>query len=170
MIKTLLAVILGFATFIPSETQKRIADDPYAPLKLYEGKWDATTTAGDKTITHLENHCTATGRFFMCEQKVNGKTEALIVFLPIGSTGPTNEKYKTAFLNADATPSGGWNDLTIDSDRWVYSWEDADGNAKVYWRNINTFSGASHIHYEIQRSDDGITWKTVKRGDEVHVP
>jgi len=167
--KTLLAVVVAFAASISTGAQTRIADDPYAPLKLYEGKWDATTTGGDKAITHLENRCNATGLFFVCEQKVNGKTEALVVFLPISSTGPNNEKYKTTFLNADATPSCGWNNLTIDSDRWVYSWEDGEGRTKVYWRNINTFSDASHIHYEIQRSDDGVIWKSVKAGDEVHL-
>jgi hypothetical protein len=169
MRKALLVVLALLTALGSTQAKTPIADDPYAALKLYDGKWEITITTGDREVTHIENHCGGTGLFFVCEQKVNGKAESLVVFLPVSSTGPASEKYKTNFLRSDASPAGSWNDLTIDSDRWVYSWENDDGKTKVYWRNINKFSDANHIHFEIQRSDDGATWKTVKGGDEVRV-
>ena len=146
-----------------------VADDPYAPLKLYDGKWDSTTTIGPKEVIRIENHCARTGLFFVCEQAVNGKTEALTVFLPVAKMVSGGEEYRVNGLSADASPAGGWNKLTIEGDRWVYSWEDKDSGKKASWRNVNQFSGTDKIHFEIQRSDDGATWKTVKGGDEIRV-
>jgi hypothetical protein len=71
-----------------------VADDPYAPLKLYDGKWDVAM-GGEKEPTRLENHCARTGLFFMCEQVVRGKTGALVVFLPFAKTATGGEEYRT---------------------------------------------------------------------------
>jgi hypothetical protein len=72
-----------------------VADDPYAPLKLYDGKWDSTTTIGPKEVIRIENHCARTGLFFVCEQAVNGKTEALTVFLPVAKMVRVNGLQRT---------------------------------------------------------------------------
>jgi hypothetical protein len=142
-----------------------VADDPYAPLKLYDGKWDVAM-AGEKVPTRLENHCAKTGLFFACEQVVNGKTGALVIFLPFAKTASGGEEYRTQALRADASPAGDWGKLTIEGDKWVYAWESTDAGKKVYWRNINLFSETDKIHFEIQRSDDGSAWKTQNSGDE----
>lgn len=163
------AVAALLAMFAGIGNTAAVADDPYAPLKLYDGKWDSTTTIGGKEVVHIENHCSKPGLFFVCEQMVAGKTEALVVFLPVAKLPSGGEEYKTQGLLADASPAGGWNKLTIEGDRWVYSWEDTEGAKKTFWRNVNQFSGTDKIHFEIQRSDDGNTWKTVKGGDEQHV-
>jgi len=138
-------------------------------LALYDGKWDSTTTIGEKESVHIENHCARTGLFFVCEQLLNGKTASLAVFLPVAKMASGGEEYKITGLSADGNAPGGWNKLIIDGDRWVYSWENTDEGRKVFWRNVNQFSGANKIHFEIQRSDDEATWKTVKGGDEVRV-
>ena len=142
-----------------------VADDPYAPLKLYDGKWDVAM-AGEKGPTRLENHCAKTGLFYACEQVVNGKTGALVIFLPFARTATGGEEYRTQALLADASPAGDWGKLTIEGDKWVYAWESTDAGKKTFWRNINTFSGTDKIHFEIQRSDDGSAWKTQNSGDE----
>jgi len=164
-------VVFVAALPMPGAIQRKplVADDPYAPLKLYDGKWDSTTTIGEKEVVHLENHCARTGLFFVCEQTVNGKPEVLVVFLPVAKTASGGEEYKTNGLAADASLAGAWNNLSIEADRWVYSWEDAGGAKKVLWRNVNQFSGTDKIHFEIQRSDDGASWKTVRAGDELRV-
>ena len=143
-----------------------VADDPYAPLKLYDGKWEVGPSEGEKEATHLENHCAKTGLFFACEQVVNGRPVALVVFLPMAKLPSGGEEYRTQGLTADASPAGEWGKLTIDNEHWIYSWEGRDNEKKVYWRNVNTFSGTDKIHFEIQNSDDGTTWKTQKSGDE----
>ncbi len=144
--------------------------DPYAALKLYEGKWDSTTTTGEMESIRIENHCAQTGRFFVCEQGVDGKTVGLVVFLPVAQATNGGEEYKTTGLSPDDGSSGGWNKMTIEGDRWTYSWEHTnDAGKKILWRNVNHFFGTAKIHFEIQRSEDGKEWKTVKGGDEIRV-
>ena len=45
----------------------RAADDPYAALQLYDGKWLVMPSDGPKEGVRLENHCAKTGLFFACE-------------------------------------------------------------------------------------------------------
>src|ERR1035441_8341899 len=58
------------------------ATDPYAPLRLYDGKWDLLPASGDKpgATVHIENRCAKVGEFFACNQIVNGKNMALVIF------------------------------------------------------------------------------------------
>jgi hypothetical protein len=167
MVATLIVgamILQGFAAMAGGSATA--ADDPYGPLRLYDGKWNILPSEDGKGALQLENHCTKTGLFFVCEQVVSGKSVALVVFLPIAKTPSGGEEYRTQALTADANPAGDWGKLTIEGDRWIYSWESTDGGKKSYWRNINTFSGKDKIHFEIQRSEDGTTWKMQKSGDE----
>jgi hypothetical protein len=166
----LLVCVFVVCQFTSATTAATQANDPYAPLQLYTGRWDITPTAIDQEIVHVENRCVKTGLFFACEQIVNGKSESLVVFLPLSnsSTG-TAQEYRMEALNADASPAGDWSKLTIDGDRWVYSWESMEDGKKISWRNTNTFTGTDHIHYEIQRLEALNTWKTVKSGQENRV-
>jgi hypothetical protein len=145
------------------------ANDPYAALRLYDGKWDLVPADSTQKPTHLVNHCAKTGSFFACEQVVDGKSVALVVFLPLENTGGNGQEYRTDALLADASAPGDWSTLTIVGSRWVYAWEDRKDGKKTYWRNINVFSGPDAIHFEIQRSDDGAAWTTRQSGDERRV-
>jgi hypothetical protein len=44
------------------------ASDPYAPLRLYDGKWDVVPASDGKPAdtVHIENHCAKVGDFFAC--------------------------------------------------------------------------------------------------------
>jgi hypothetical protein len=146
------------------------APDPYGPLALYNGKWDVATPSDKGTQpTHLVNHCERTGIFFVCEQVVNGKSEALVVFLPVGVTGDTLQ-YRTQGLSAHADRPGEWGWLAITGERWVYSSREVKKGATVYWRTVNVFTGSDRIHFEQQRSTDGRAWTTLQEGDERRVP
>ena len=135
-----------------------------AQLKLYDGKWDVTTTLGGSGVDHLENHCTRTGLFFVCEQIFNGKSQALVIFLPVATLASGGEEYRNMGLPADASSSGGWGKVTIKGDNWTYFWETGAGEKKVQWRNADQFSGTDKIHFEIQSSEDGTTWKQARPG------
>jgi hypothetical protein len=166
----LMVSAMTFEGFVIARGQnKTVADEPYGPLRLYDGKWDIKTSDAEKNQMQVENHCARTGLFFACEQVVKGKSEALVVFLPVARTATGGEEYRTQALGADASPAGEWGKLTIDGDRWVYSWESKDGEKNIHWRNINMFTGTDKIHFEVQRSDDGSTWKMQKSGDEQRV-
>jgi hypothetical protein len=142
------------------------ADDPYAPLRLYDGKWSILPGEDGKGWMQLENHCAKTGLFFACEQMVDGKSAALVVFLPFAKMASGGEEYRTQALLPDASPAGEWSKMTIEGDKWVYFWDSTDAGKKTYWKNVNTFSGTDKIHFEILNSEDGNTWKKQKSGDE----
>ncbi len=142
----------------------------YAPLKLYDGSWDTVVGSGaEAKHVHLTNHCAQTGRFYVCEQVVEGKSQALIIFLPLAAQGKT-QKYRTQALTVGMDKPGDWNDLEISGDRWDYASTEEENGAKVFWRTVNVFSGPDKIHFERQRSGDGRTWQTTMSGDERRIP
>ena len=83
----------------------------FAPLKQYEGTWtvvSAHTMAGDGRPDTVVNHCSEGTAFYTCEQVVNGKPLALVVF--------TATDDPTKFHTQPVLPSGravGLSDLTI---------------------------------------------------------
>lgn len=145
-----------------------LAGDPYAPLRLYDGKWDVAPASGDKPAetVHVENHCAKAGDFFACNQFVNGKNMALIVFLPLHALENGGYTYHNQALGVEGGGFGGWGNLEIAGDRWVYSNDETDNGKKIYHRIINVFSGPDKIHFEVQRSEDGSKWATTMSGDE----
>lgn len=141
------------------------AGDPaYRPLWLYQGSWSATSHAGDsKPEAHtVVNDCAMVGRFFACQQTVDGKAGAMLVFSPAATAG---DYYTQAVL-----PDGhaiGRGELHIEGDRWTYSGKSEEGGKTSYSRTTNLFSGKDRIHFEIATSPDGQTWTTTLAGDEV---
>ncbi|HZL00341.1 MAG TPA: hypothetical protein VFC47_10600 [Caulobacteraceae bacterium] len=164
-VNSLLALIAMVAALAPAHALAA-DDDPYAPLKLYQGRWAVTSDQDGKTMT-VENRCARTGLFFACEQAVEGKTKALVVFLPDGRTSD-GLFYHTQTLTPTAAPPGGWNALTIDGDRWTYAGSHT-GKAERE-RTINLFSGPDRIRFETQESKDGRTWTTKVSGEERRIP
>jgi len=143
------------------------ATDPvYAPLWLYQGTWHVTPSGrapGAKPDV-LVNQCTLLGKYFACQQTVNGTVSALIVFIPTGQPG--------RFHNQAILPSGragGLGELEINGDRWVYSNGQLQDGKTKHFRNINVFTGKNKIHYEQSESWDEKDWKVTGSGDEVRV-
>lgn len=146
-------------------TWARGATDPYAPLRLYEGAWQVTQSApttGRKS-DRLVNDCAQVGRYFACQQTVNGKPGALVVFIPDAVPG----HYHTQIVRLDGAALGPPGTLTIAGDHWTYLGEpDAKG---LRYRTVNIFSGRDRIHFESARSTDGKTWTVTMAGDEERV-
>ncbi|MEO9096949.1 MAG: hypothetical protein ABI346_02100 [Candidatus Baltobacteraceae bacterium] len=143
--------------------------DPYAALRLYEGTWDLVPDGPGKANVRLENHCAKTGLFFSCEQIVDTKSVALVVFLPVGGPAGSTQEYRTDALLTDGSAPREWGKLTIEGDRWVYRSQDTENGKQVYWRTANVFTGTDRIHFEVARSDDGANWTTQHSGDERRV-
>lgn len=141
-------------------------DSVYAPLWLYQGTWHVTPSGGDagKKPDVLVNQCALVGKYFTCQQTVNGTVSALIVFIPTGQPGH--------FHNQAIMPSGragGLGELEISGDRWVYSNGQLEGGKTKHFRNVNVFAGKNKIHYEQAESWDEKDWKVTGSGDEVRV-
>ena len=165
-------VVSFFALWMPAAAvaanTANLAGDPYAPLRLYDGKWDLVPASSGKAAEtmHLENDCAKVGEFFACDQIVNGKNTALVIFLPVRALESGGYAYRNQGLGVEGGGFGGWGNLEIVGDRWVYSSEETDNGKKTYHRTLNVFSGTDKIHFEVQRSDDGTKWTTTMSGDE----
>jgi hypothetical protein len=171
----ILALLSSHATqgssAVPSKSGSapaQIANDPYTPLRQLNGKWDVAMPAPDKAAapTHLENRCGQVGEFYACNQIVNGKNTALVIFLPSHALPNGGYSYRNQALRTEGDNSGAWSNMEITGDRWVYSSESTENGKKTHWQTVNIFSGSDKIHFDVQRSDDGVKWTTTMSGDE----
>src|SRR6266852_6386672 len=80
------------------------SDSPYEPLWLYQGSWDAARPAAGAAAASdtLVNDCALAGQFFTCQQTVNGKVTALLVFIPADTPG----RYYTQALLPNGRATG----------------------------------------------------------------
>lgn len=141
-------------------------DSVYAPLRLYDGNWRVTRTnapAGSKP-DELNNQCLAIGKYFACQQTVNGGVSALLIFVPSDKPG----HFFTQSVNTQGRALGR-GDLEITGNRWVFSSSWDQGGKTTYYQTINTFTGRDHIHFEQQESGNRTDWKTTSSGDDVRV-
>ena len=156
-----LATALIGALALMGVTHAQSAIDPYAPLRLYAGAWQVTqTTPAGRQPDRLVNDCAQVGRYFACQQTVNGKPGPLVVFIPDAVRG----HYHTQDVLPDGTALGPPGTLTIAGDHWTYlGGPDAKG---VRYRTVNVFRGRDRIHFESARSTDGKTWTVTMAGAE----
>jgi hypothetical protein len=98
----------------PAKTAS-LASDPYAPLRLYDGGWNLLPEKSDKPgdPVHIENHCAQVGEFFACNQFVNGKNMALVIFLPSHALENDGYAYRNQALRVEGDNSGAWSNLEI---------------------------------------------------------
>lgn len=141
------------------------ADPVYAPLWLYQGNWRVGSQKASKP-DELHNQCSLIGKYFVCQQSVNGQGGELLIFVPVANTPG---RYHTQNVNLDGRASG-VGDLEISGDRWVYSSRWNQGGGKMtYYRTTNIFTGKNHIHYEQAESTNGKDWNITNSGDEERV-
>jgi hypothetical protein len=140
-------------------------DATFSALWLYDGKWLVTRKdmpPGAKP-DELVNQCVLVGRYFACQQTVNGSPSQLLVFIPTGAPG----HYYTQTIRLDGI-AGGRGDLEISGDQWVLSnrWDQGRGKATQY-RTTNVFTGKNRIHFEQAESTNNRDWSVKNSGDEV---
>ena len=144
------------------------ASAAFTPIKLYEGTWtvvSAHTMAGEGKPDTIVNHCTEGTAFYTCEQVVNGKSLALIVFT--ATDDPTKFHSQPVLPNGQAAGRG---DLTILGDHWTFLGNGKnDAGKETFYRTENFFTGRDKIHFEQYESGDGKTWVKKNEGDEVRV-
>jgi len=140
------------------------AGDAYAPLRLYAGAWQVTkATAPTGKPDRLVNDCAQAGHYFVCQQTVNGKPGALVVFIPDRVAG----QYHNQVVLPDGAALGPPGTLVIAGEHWTYlSQPDPKG---VRYRTTNVFHGRDHIHFDVAQSSDGKTWTATMAGDETRV-
>src|SRR6185312_4746086 len=135
--------------------------DPFWSLWLYNGTWKVTRK--DQPPQTLVNRCSSFGKFFACEQSVNGDSVALLVFVP----GKEPGHFFTQSIKTDGR-AGGRGELQIEHNTWTYLSNWNDGGKTTYYRTTNVYDGRNHIHFEQAESTDNKTWVVKSSGDEVH--
>lgn len=158
----LAAWVLALSLIAPRSSQ---AADPYTPLWLYQGNWrmeQKTSDAADPVV-QLSNTCALVGKYFACQQTVNGVVGALLVFAPEEEMG----HYHTQAILPDGLATGR-GELVIEGDRWTYDGKgQEEGGKTTYQRTTNSFTGKDRIHFEQLESTDGQHWTVKKSGNEV---
>ncbi|MHB1700439.1 MAG: hypothetical protein ACYCSN_09960 [Acidobacteriaceae bacterium] len=144
------------------------APNPLADISVYNGAWTVTaqhTMAGPGKQDHLVNRCRLTGSFYACEQVVNGKTMALILFV----AGDKPGQFHTQSVLPDGH-SVGRGDLVIvhetKGDHWTFTSKDTEQQKTKQYRTENYFSGPNKIHFDQFESIDGVKWELKNSGDE----
>jgi hypothetical protein len=165
-LRTLLLALTAAGLFgltLQSHAQDSPPDSEYAPLRLYQGAWEITpkSAAAGAKPDHLQNQCDRIGKYFACQQTVNGKVSALVIFIPAGKSG----HYFTQAVMAEGG-AGGRGELEIAGDDWTYLGKDEENGKTTYYRTTNHFTGKDHIHFEQAESSDGKNWTVKGSGDE----
>ncbi len=164
----MLALAFAFLTTLgmaaptaPQSTPAHTSDGVFSSISLYQGNWRVTPGMSGSAPDTLSNHCEEFREYYACQQTVNGKVGALIVFVYAGTTGHYNTQ---AIL-----PNGfaqGRGDLLIEGQRWTFSGESTDGGKTTNFRTVNDWNGHDRIHFEVAHSTDGKTWVIDHQGDE----
>lgn len=157
-----LVILLVLGTHVSFEAEK--PESTYDPLWLYNGVWQVTRNQAPKP-DELKNECALIGRYFACQQTVNGTPGELLIFIPTSKAG----HYYTQTVMPEGR-AGGRGDLEISGDHWTYSSTWDEGGKTTYYRTTNVFTGKNHIHFEQAESSNNKDWNVTGSGDEVHIP
>ena len=165
MLRRLFLIVSGsVAGLLAATPNPKSADPLYAPLWLYEGRWKITRS-GSTNPDELVNQCALVGKYFVCEQRVNGVAGALLVFIPGSKSGH--------YVSQTILPEGratGRDDLEITGNKWTYTSRRLENGRAKHYRTINVFTDKNHIHFESAESSDGEKWTTTAAGDEQRLP
>lgn len=140
-------------------------------IAVYAGSWqiqmhhlDTPYSKAGIEHTRLHNQCWRGQAFYACEQVVDGKPAALVVFL----RGKGSGHYVTHAIPADG---GHANDgtLEIQGDRWTFPWQFDDHGKTIHARVVNVFDGHDAIDFRQEYSADGVHWTAMATGRETRV-
>ncbi|HEX3684402.1 MAG TPA: hypothetical protein VHU83_17840 [Bryobacteraceae bacterium] len=140
------------------------ADATFAPLWLYQGTWHVTRAnlaAGAKP-EELVNRCAQIGKYFGCQQTINGQQGNLLIFVGTGKPG----QFHTQNVTPDARATGR-QELEVRGDKWTFTYTWDQGGKTTYYRTTYTFSGKNKIHFEQEESSNGKDYTVTGSGDQV---
>ena len=164
MLALAFVLLATFAIPVPSTPQTTLAPgsaQAFSTISLYQGTWQVTPGMSGSEPDSLSNQCEEFTQYYACQQTVNGKVGALIVFVYAGTSGHYNTQ--AVLPNGFAQGRG---DLLIEGPRWTFSGKNTDGGKTTYFRTVNDWRGRDQIHFEVSHSADGKTWVVDHQGDE----
>ena len=157
-----LLTTLGLAASASAQTAPAPVSTPvFSPISLYQGNWQVNPGMSGSEPDSISNHCDEFTEYYACQQTVNGKVGALVVFVYAGTIGHYNTQ---AIL-----PTGfaqGRGDLLIEGQRWTFLGKNTENGKTTSYRTTNDWHGHDQIHFEVAHSTDGKTWVIDHQGDE----
>jgi hypothetical protein len=155
------------AAFGASASATAAASDPFAPLAIYDGDWlvhaeHPWSGAPAGAVDRLQSRCHRFTLYFACEQTVNGKPQALIVYTATDAPGRLNTR--TIAPNGLA---GGRGDLKLDGKRWTYIDKPPASLEGPWSRTENVIVDHDHIRFEeFESTNRGKSWRRTNAGTE----
>lgn len=161
-----LKLLVPWASLLIQNAATAAAPPPDQVLSAYAGTWTVTrnNAAGGAKPEELRNQCGSIGKYFACEQSVNGSVTGLLIIIPANQNGHFNTQ--------NVTPDGratGKGELAVSGNTWVFSSIWNSGGKTMRYRTTNVFSDKNHIHFVQEESSDGTHWQTTASGDDVRV-
>lgn len=164
----LLIVALTFAR--NASTQSPSHRERFDSLTIYNGNWVVRALhpwsgASPGAVDRLKSRCQAFTLYFACEQTVNDKPQALIVY----TIGADSGRFNTRTIAPNGL-AGGRGDLTINGDHWTYLDKPPSGLTGPWSRVENTIVDRNHIRFEeYETTDQGKHWTLTNSGTEVRI-
>jgi hypothetical protein len=134
----------------------------------YAGTWNAQLTyvesahskAGTQSMT-VRNDCWRSDNFYVCNQIIDGKSRALIVFF----YDPVAKRFGSypISVGADAVHPAS---VLVDEKTITFPWDIEDRGKTVHMRIVNTFTTPDTLDFRQEYSDDGKTWIAMATGVE----
>lgn len=160
----LIGAVTWFAPLLPAA-----ADDGGTRIfSRYQGEWKATTRrtdaapgSPDAAVT-IANACAAAGTFYVCQQRVNDRVAALVVYSP----GKADGEFQSTVIAPDGKfQASGL--VRVNGEVWEYPWEEtAPAGKRQLYRVVNTWAGPDHILFRKESSADGKQWTVLETGEE----
>jgi hypothetical protein len=139
-------------------------------IYAYEGTWKCETehfktaySEPKKESTTLRNDCWRSGGYFACDQFVDGKSVALIVF--------TYDAKEDVFHNYAVPVDGGEassGKLLVKGNVWTFPWQATSktNGQPIYFHVVNVFTTPDAIEYRQEFSSDQAHWTVMSKGVE----
>jgi hypothetical protein len=154
---------LNLLIFLSPVLLMSAVEPAYTPLWQYQGTWQVTRpgAASGQKPDELVNQCALVGKYFACQQTVNGNAGGLLVIIPAGAPG----RYYTQTIMPEGRATGR-DELEITGTQWTFRSRRQQGSKITQYRTIHNFMGRDHIHFERAESTDGKQWTVTDSGDE----
>lgn len=146
--------------------------DAIGKIGVYAGAWKSRIVHYQTTYTKarienlaVRNDCWRSSSYYVCDQFVNGKSAAFIVY----TYNASQRLYHLQVISKDGNPpvSGV---LTIEGNTWTFPWQYSDKGKVVFIRIVNIFSNRDTIDFHEGFSFDKIHWTATADGVERRVP
>jgi len=166
-------LVLSLALLVSADRTKAEPMSPtnaFQKLEIYGGDWSVRADhpwsgASAGSSDDLRSRCQRFSAYFACEQSVNGKPLALIVY----TAGDAPNRFHTRTIATDGR-AGGRGDLVLEGNRWTYLDKPPLGLKGAWSRTENIVRDGNHIRFvEYQSSNEGKTWVQTNAGVEVRM-